>query len=76
VARSSARGTSLHLFGSVVRETILETIAGLLACGALSGVLPARGPFVAENLIAHDGVDLLRLLFPRALLFDPTLLFG
>ena len=68
---SIARRASLHLFGSVVGETIVETvIVAVTGRGALPGVFPASGSFVAENLISDDGVDFLRLLFHRALFFD------
>lgn len=65
----------LDLLGSVIGETIFETvIARLIRCGALAGVFLAPGPFVPENFIPDDGVDSLRLFFLRALLFDSALL--
>ena len=52
----------------------LSTLDGLGQLRAMAaGVLPAPRPVVAEDFVSNDGVDLLHLLFHRALLFDSAL---
>src|SRR5688572_1082135 len=72
-SRYSRKRESLHLFGPVVGEAIFETVAGMLIARGAGPELPVRGAFVAQHFISDDGVDFLRLLFLRALLFDSLL---